>query len=334
VLVRQATANVIAKRNGNFSWVFWTAVFINIYTNLATLISWHFRRYVESKYEAMQGTATGEVLLEKSKSSPLEVIRRFMELPWTYWSILLFTLFETPVAVVFANNLAELVEQRFHVSSVKAGLYSSFTSHLDFVIPPLNGIFIDFFGQPLSVLAATGTGIFIAMCLVAFDNGDRVSGTAAGMAIFSGTFAFGVTSFMDLIRTCLPTQNIFGVACAIKLAVDSAAEIILRLVIGVVQDRDRNAYDHAVWVYVALSVTSTAVAWVLLGLCWTMGGLELKCLQWSRRERIKRGTEEVQAHQAEGSAPFGDMLPVLALLVLVFGSWAAYFWGIVTGRGA
>lgn len=45
----------------------------------------------------------------------------------------------------------------------------------------------------------------------------------------------------------------FGTAYAIKIAVNNAMTIILRIVAGVLQDQDNNSFDRVVIIYVVLS---------------------------------------------------------------------------------
>jgi hypothetical protein len=112
--------------------------------------------------------------------------------------------------------------------------------------------------------------------------------------------------------------------------------IIIRIITGVIQDRDDNSYDNVVVVYVVLSACSVAVAAsMFVGCFWTS---DLAQLQWTRRQRITKGEiinvrrEEFESGSAGRRNRKISMSLFVALLFLVVGSWAAYFWGVATGN--
>lgn len=118
----KSSANIIAKKTGDFAWVFWVAVFMNLFTNVMTGLFYWFTIIANRKFHGVSDPATGERLTEKSKKFEL---RKILELPWNYWCIMAFSLFETSTAIVFTQNATELAEQRFGTSSIVAGWYSS-----------------------------------------------------------------------------------------------------------------------------------------------------------------------------------------------------------------
>lgn len=118
----KSSANIIAQRTGDFAWVFWVAVFMNIFTNVMTGVFYWFTKVANSKFHGVRDPATGQILKEKSKKFEF---RKVLELPWAFWCIQAFSLFETSTAIVFLQNATELVEQRFNVSSITAGWYSA-----------------------------------------------------------------------------------------------------------------------------------------------------------------------------------------------------------------
>lgn len=72
-------------------------------------------------------------------------------MPWPFWCILLFSLFATSTSIVFKQNATELAEQRFKVSAVTAGWYAALTQYAGFFIVPLVAVFIDFYGQRITL---------------------------------------------------------------------------------------------------------------------------------------------------------------------------------------
>ncbi|KAG7111176.1 Major facilitator superfamily domain-containing protein 1 like [Verticillium longisporum] len=302
----KSSANIIAKKTGNFAWVFWVAVFMNLFTNVVTGVFYWFTRVAHRKYHGVRDPATGETLVEKKKKMDLHKV---VELPWSFWCILAFSLFQTSTANVFLQNATELAEQRFDTSSITAGWYSATTQYAGFFIAPIMGIVMDLYGNRVSSLVFCGVGTFTAMLLVCFASGT--SGTAASF--------------------------VFGTAYALKVTMNNAMNIIVRVVTGVIQDNDNNSYDKVTIVYVVLAGLSVVVSAVLVLLSWR--SVDIRHLQWTRKHRIARGEElnerNERFHQEMGAKNrkisticFGS------LVLLVLGGWSAYFWGVATGNNS
>ena len=327
--VGKATANVIAKKTGDFSWVYWTAVFMNLFTNATTVIYWFFTRWCGNKFPGTTDPATGEKLTESNKKFE---IRKVLQLPWPFWGVVLFSLFQTSTAVIFTQNSTELAEQRFNMDAVTAGWYSSMAQYLGFFLVPLVGVFIDILGNRISLILACGLGMLLSMCLAAW--GPTYGGTAASFGIYGLASTLGPTVIIDSIRTSMWYQEVFGSAYAVKIAVNNSMSIIVRIVTGVIQDRDNNSYDNVVIVYVILAAGSALVAAGLLVL--SLCTADVGHLQWTRKKRIAQGALINKRKQNFDSGSYGvmnrrlSMAFFVALLALVSGAWAAYFWGVAT----
>ncbi|KAB2572001.1 hypothetical protein DBV05_g9339 [Lasiodiplodia theobromae] len=328
--VGKATANVIAKNTGNFAWTFWVAVFINLFTNLMTGVFWWFNKVATKKFVGRSDPVTGEELTEKNKKFEL---RKIIELPWHFWAVLAFSLLETSTAIVFLQNATELAEQRFGIDSVKAGWYSAMSQYLGFFLVPCVGIFIDLLGNRITLMAICGTGVFISMALVCWSG--TTAGNAAAFGIYAFAYSLGPTTIIDSIRTSMWHQSVFGSAYAIKIGMNNAMNIIVRIVTGAIQDADDNSYDRVVIVYVALSIGSVLVCLSLLLLSFRF--VDLRQLQWTRKQRFARSEvllerkrkfygEDKERNKKISHACFG------ALLLLIVGSWCGYFWGVATGN--
>lgn len=329
--VGKATANIIARRMGDFSWVYWCAVFMNLFTNAATMVFWWFTRWSHRTYAPSCDPATGEALTENNKKFEWG---KMLRLPWSFWLVAAFTLFQTSTASVFTQNATELAEQRFKVTAETAGWYSALSQYMGFFLVPVLGVFIDMFGQRVSIMALCGSGMLVAMCLAAW--GPTIGGTAAAFGVYAFASSLGPTAIIDSIRTTMWYQEVFGSGYAIKNAINNSMNIIIRVVTGVIQDQDHNSYDRVVIVYVFLSVGSVLVALVLLA--WSQFDVILGRLQWTRKQRLRKGhlinERKVQFEQDEHASRNRtiSLCCFVATLVLILGAWAAYFWGIATGN--
>lgn len=329
--VGQATANPISKGTGDFSWVYWTAVFMNLFTNLATVVFWYFRRYTETHYSGLKDPATGERLRENTKKWEF---KKFVEIPWPFWCVIMFGVFQTSTAIVFSANATELAEQRFNISSVKAGWYTATSQYLGFFLVPLLGVFLDVYGHRLTVLCVCGTGTFLAMCLAAF--GPTTAGTAASFGVYAFAYSLGPTTIIDGIRTSIWYQDTFGAAYAVKILVNNCMNIVVRVITGVIQDRDNNSYDHVVIVYAILAAGAVLVSVVLLAASYWK--VDLRRLQWTRKQRQRNGEVINDLRESYESGPSSvkhklfSRCAFASLALLVLGAWSAYFWGVATGN--
>lgn len=121
---------------------------MNLFTNFASAAFWFFNKYCNRHYKGRRDAATKEQLTEKNKKFELQ---KMFELPWTFWAVMAFSIFQTSAASVFSQNATELAEQRFNVDSIKAGWYSSLSQYAGFFLVPCLGVFIDVLGNRASV---------------------------------------------------------------------------------------------------------------------------------------------------------------------------------------
>jgi hypothetical protein len=121
---------------------------MNLFTNASTVFFWLFSRYCNKHYIGRRDTATNEHLTEKNKRFEFQ---KAFQLPWTFWIVMCFSLFQTSAAVVFSQNSTELAEKRFNVDAIKAGWYSALSQYAGFFLVPCLGIFIDLLGNRATV---------------------------------------------------------------------------------------------------------------------------------------------------------------------------------------
>ncbi|KAL3447473.1 major facilitator superfamily domain-containing protein [Aspergillus insuetus] len=329
--VGKSTANVIAKNTGNFAWVFWTSVFMNLFTNLTTIVFYFYTRYCSAHYVSPRDTATKEELTDKNKRFEW---KKMLQLPWTFWCILAFSLFQTSAALVFSQNATELAEQRFGVDSVKAGWYSALSQYAGFFLVPCLGVFIDVLGNRGSVISLCGLGTFLAMALVNFAPSK--GGTAASFGVFAIASSLGPTSIIDSIRTSLWHQTVFGSAYALKITMNNAMNIIIRIITGALQDADDNSYRRAVQVYLFQGAAGLAIGLgILVG---SFFAAELNLLQWTRWKRLSQGPEIIQGLKERNlvlnprRTKRIAIMGFVCIMALTVGGWVAYIWGAVTGH--
>jgi MFS family permease len=252
-----------------------------------------------------------------------------LRLPWTFWAVVCFSLFQTSAATIYNQNATELAEQRFNIDAVTAGWYAAMSQYLGFFLVPLIGVFIDLFGNRLTLMLVCALGMLVSMTLAAW--GPTVAGTAASFGIYAVATSFGPTVIIDSVRTSMWYQGY-----AVKIAVNNSMTILVRIVTGVIQDRDNNSYDNVVKGYVFLAAGSVVVGGVLVaGSYWSV---DLGILQWTKKQRLARGETINERREQFESGEEGvrnrkiSMMLFVCLLFLIVGGWVAYFWGVATGN--
>jgi hypothetical protein len=150
---------------------------MNLFTNLMTMVFYLFTRYCKRHFKAAPDPATGEELKEKNKKVELKTV---LELPWVFWLVILFSLFETSTAVVFQQNATELAELRFRTDAVTAGWYTS-------VLQYAGGLSIELL-EAGYVRSLTLKGFFVVLCIGIFIDlyGNRIS-TSKSKVQFQGS---------------------------------------------------------------------------------------------------------------------------------------------------
>ena len=111
--------------------------------------------------------------------------------------------------------------------------------------------------------------------------------------------------------------------------------IIVRVITSVLQDADNDSYDRVVIVYAVLGGLSVFVSFCLVGLSYAT--VDLGHLQWTRKQRLARveilvARRERFMTSARSRNKKVSMGLFVACMMLVAGSWAAYFWGVATGN--
>ncbi|RSM02610.1 hypothetical protein CEP52_007861 [Fusarium oligoseptatum] len=229
----KSSANIIAKKTGDFAWVFWVAVFMNIFTNVMTVV--FLLVHQGGKQKVPRHQRSGDCGLE------LTLLRR--------------------------DGIAR------SCSMLASSLFLYWVSSLTFTDTEFRS------------WSFCGLGVFTSMLLVNFSG--AVKGTAASFGVFAFAYCFGPTTIIDSTRTSMWDSTVFGSAYSIKITLNNAMNIIVRVITGRIQDADNNSYDRVTIVYVVLAGCSVVVSLILGIVAWR--SVDLGHLQWTRKMRIAQG---------------------------------------------
>lgn len=132
---------------GDFAWVYWIAVFVNIFTNIACGLFYWFVHISKGKYGNIRDPATGHQLRYSTKKVNFGQV---FKMPWTFWLIIAYTWFTTGTSVVFNGNATELAEHRFKVDAVQAGWYTAIMRYGSFAFIPVVAVITDLYGNRIT----------------------------------------------------------------------------------------------------------------------------------------------------------------------------------------
>ncbi|KAL4889905.1 major facilitator superfamily domain-containing protein [Aspergillus ambiguus] len=329
--VGRATANIISQDCG-FVWAFWVAVFINLTGNAATILFWLLDRYCDRHYDPPKDEATGDNLRRSNKKFKLTKI---LQLPWMYWVIMAYAVFESTTTSVFSQNSTELTEKLFHLDPISAGWYSAVAQYGGFFLAPLMGYCLDHYGKRVFALFFSASCLLFGMVLL--NYAESKTGLVFSFVAYGVVKCTSSVILMDSIRTIMWEEAVFGTASAIKSTIDNAMSIVVRLITGVLQDQDNGSYVRVNYVYLILAICLVVIATSIL-LTTLLDSRNFAPLQWAQKKRFKDGPgllAELRDHhfvQKRRRTRFISLSGFTLILLLTVASWGVYIWGAVTGN--
>jgi hypothetical protein len=204
---------------------------------VCTLVFFFFTKLARTRFRAPPDPATGELLVENNRKFEF---RKILELPWVFWTIMLFSMVQTSCSNVYSQNATELAEHRFGVDAVAAGWYASLSQYagrsythpcysikpmiliwfIGFFLSPFIGAAIDVYGHRVTQMVVCGTGMLLSMGLI--NWGTTTTSAAASYAFYAIFKTFGPVTIIEGIRTSMWHQDVFGTAYAAKVTMNNA----------------------------------------------------------------------------------------------------------------
>lgn len=214
----------------------------------------------------------------------------------------------------------------------------------------------------------SGTAAAFGIYAVAYSFGptviiDSIRTSMWHQGVFGSAYSCKIT-----MNNALVLPSIFLSPCEDSTRTNAPFDrmnIIVRVITGVLQDASPKSspYEKVTIVYVVLSVLSLVIS-VLLITLFTLSKfskgkfkniyVDIGQLQWTRKQRLANGEMIVARKKVVGGSKSDDGVEAGAginggndegrlmrkismgcfsgLMLLVLGSWTAYFWGVATGN--
>ncbi|KAK7059925.1 MFS general substrate transporter [Favolaschia claudopus] len=262
----QTTANIITQNLGSFSWSLWISAVLSLFSSICAISVFFLDRYLRRTYNITDQTS-GQRHVRASRAGVFNLDSlRYM--PATFWIIVLFAIFENAGVQSFVSISTQFAQQRLKKGAVVGGWVASMYLLLPIGLTPFIGIFIDLFGNRITLLFASGVTFLISMLLLKLSH--TVPTFVAAYVMYALSQSITPAPQVEIIRSVLPDPQYFATAFAIKKSVVQASIVIITTAAGKLQDLSpTDSLDPAVTLWLCYAAASVAVSGALLGVSYT-----------------------------------------------------------------
>ncbi|KAF8148947.1 MFS general substrate transporter [Mycena galopus ATCC 62051] len=262
----QTTANVITQNLGSFSGSLWISAVISLFSSICAIGVFFLDRYLRGRYDIIDQTSgLRHVGASKTGAFKLDAIRY---LPATFWFIVLFAIFENAGVQSFVSISTQFVQQRLKKGAVVGGWVASMYLLLPVGLTPFIGIFVDLFGNRITLLFMSGVTFLVSMLLLKLSH--TLPTFVAAYVMYALSQSITPAPQVEIIRSVLPDPQYFATAFAIKKSVVQASIVIITTAAGKLQDLSAtDSLDPAVTLWLSYAAASVAVSGGLLAVSYT-----------------------------------------------------------------
>ncbi|KAM5537436.1 hypothetical protein V8D89_008955 [Ganoderma adspersum] len=259
----QSTANIITQNLGSYAFALWISSAISMFSLLCAITVFFLDRYLRVRYDVTDQTSgkrhTGPGQARSGKFD----IRAIKRLPFSFWLVVLFAIFENAGVQSFVSISTQFAQQRLKKGAVIGGWVSSFYLLLPAGLTPFLGIYIDVFGQRIAFLFLSGLTFLISMLLLKFSH--SVPTFIAAYVFYALSQAVTPAPQVEIVRNIIPDPQYFATGFAIKKSVVQASIVIITTAAGRLQDLSKSdSLDPAVSLWLAYAFLSVAVSGFML----------------------------------------------------------------------
>ncbi|KAI0742862.1 MFS general substrate transporter [Daedaleopsis nitida] len=291
----QSTANVITQNLGSYAWALWISSVIALFSFGCAVTVFFLDRYLRVRYNVTDQTS-GLRHTGQTKRGKFD-IRAIKHLPVSFWLVVLFAVFENAGVQSFVSISTQFAQQRLKKGAVIGGWVSSFYLLLPACLTPFLGIYIDFYGQRIGFLFASGLTFLISMLLLKFSH--SVPTFIAAYIFYALSQCVTPAPQVEIIRSIIPDPKYFATGFAIKKSVVQASIVIITTAAGKLQDLSpTDSLDPAVTLWLVYAFVSVAVSGFMLTMSyWAPNTLPAARLSQIAPPRLPAEVEKLAAAQ-------------------------------------
>nr|VWP01720.1 Cytochrome P450 monooxygenase CYP52X1 [Ganoderma boninense] len=256
----QSTANIITRNLGSYAFALWISSAISMFSLLCAITIFFLDRYLRARYDVTDQTSGKRHSGQRGGKFDIRAIKH---LPFSFWLVVLFAIFENAGVQSFVSISTQFAQQRLKKGAVIGGWVSSFYLLLPAGLTPFLGIYIDVFGQRIAFLFLSGLTFLISMLLLKFSH--AVPTFIAAYVFYALSQAVTPAPQVEIVRNIIPDPQYFATGFAIKKSVVQASIVIITTAAGRLQDLSAtDSLDPAVSLWLAYAFLSVAVSGFML----------------------------------------------------------------------
>ncbi|GJJ15297.1 hypothetical protein Clacol_009573 [Clathrus columnatus] len=258
--VGQSTANVITRNLGSYAWSLWISAIISVFSFLCAISLVILDTYLSRRYYIKDQT-NGGTHLGKAQENIFN-LKALRKLSATFWIIVAFAVFENAGVQSFVSISTQFAQQRLKKGAVIGGWVSSFYLLLPVGLTPFLGVWIDAFGNRVTLLFLSGVTFLISMLLLRFSH--SIQTFVAAYVFYALSQCVTPAPQVEIIRQVIPDPRYFATAFSIKKSVVQASIVIITTAAGKIQDDSGGSLDNAISLWLAYGFASVAISGTLL----------------------------------------------------------------------
>jgi len=257
----QATANIITTQLGSYAYAMWISAAIALFSFLCAATVVILDRYLRSHYDVTDHTS-GKRHTGATNRAAFN-LRAVRYLPMTFWIVVAFAVFENAGVQAFVSISTQFAQQRLKKGAVIGGWVSSFYLLLPACLTPFLGVYIDAFGQRITILFLSGLTFLISMLLLKFS--DTVPTFIAAYVFYALSQCVTPAPQVEIVRNIIPNPRDYATGFAIKKSIVQASIVIITTAAGKLQDMSPDdSLDSAVSLWLAYAFICVAISGALL----------------------------------------------------------------------
>ncbi|PIL26007.1 MFS general substrate transporter [Ganoderma sinense ZZ0214-1] len=268
----QSTANIITQNLGSYAFALWISSAISMFSLLCAITVFFLDRYLRARYDITDQTSGKRHTGPGAQRGGKFDIRAIKHLPFSFWLVVLFAIFENAGVQSFVSISTQFAQQRLKKGAVIGGWVSSFYLLLPAGLTPFLGIYIDVFGQRIAFLFLSGLTFLVSMLLLKFSH--TVPTFIAAYVFYALSQAVTPAPQVEIVRNIIPDPQYFATGFAIKKSVVQASIVIITTAAGRLQDLSAtDSLDPAVSLWLAYAFLSVAVSGFMLVMAYMVPNL-------------------------------------------------------------
>lgn len=336
-LMASQSAVPLYHASGKWYMAFWVSVIFSGFSVLLSIIYVILEARLPREMQLPAGRHINPVkgtAARRLGAHMLRVLSAIVNLPASFWVLVLLQTLQSGVVASYKSNLADVVRVTRNTSMFRAG----WTSGMDYIIPivltPAFGLLFDYTGRRSYYVSYTAAVYIVAFALLAFTRVHELA------PILLGSLAYTTNSipFMASLPLLVPSQRLIGTAYGVWRTFNAAGETIMDVASGAIQDiswnRGSHLYDNMFYVLIAIKGADFFFGFTYHILDRRYFG---SAMTMSEKQRVKVEAIETDADRTQGMRVprrFWTILGCTVAIAMIITAYVLYIYYSVVNTSA